>query len=519
MSQYAIAILDTDGKRTDFLKNLFMRDEYDVRLSDSLPALISYIQASVINAILVDYQSLVSEERQTVVTFFKRYAISNIFVYNLPVNANKRLAFYELGARRVFDVNQPLDEIYYALAWPLKNIRGDLDKDKLYSSGNLEEVSLKILLNTLAREERTGILTVVTDNNSGKIYFNNGFLSHAQVGLHTGEKALLHMLFWHQGRFSFNASTLPLSRNSVTLSSIAILILAEKIRRQYVEDVKTVGTLDSMLQARYVGDLMQSDIELKTDFQKLIEHPQRLSRVLENHFYCNFETAAKLAELMRRGFLEVRHPDSVQQLDVEDTRMPAAKKDIEVSSFFSKDEGELIVKKLNLFPGSEGGLFLLSTTGVASCNMLKTLSGSTPDSSDNSAIYQGTVVLKKDIALQIYSLALNEFVLDDLSQNIEAVNGLVFLVDAGVEEQFEYEKYIIRQIITNYNVPWNMAFIHGSESTDWTGLKTFFDLSEELEPTNVIPENNKDIKELLLRMDQYPLKVYKVKTGPEEKST
>ncbi len=513
MSQFTIAIYDNATERTEFFKNLFMRDEYEVRIFDSLPALISFVETSPVSAILVAYDLLTTEGRKEVVEFFKRFVSSNLFVYNLPDNASKRLAFYELGARRVFDVDQPLDEIYYALAWPLKNIRGDMDKDKLYSSGNLDEVSLKILVNTLAREERSGVLRVITDNGSGKIYLNKGFITHAQVGLHTGEKALLHMLFWHQGRFSFNASTVAFNRNTVTISTIASLILAEKIRRQYVEDLKVTGPPDNMAKVRYAGDLMQSDIELDPGFLKLIEHPRRIAELLENQFYTNFETAAKLAELNKRGFLETHHPKSAQKLSGTGGLANKITRDVPVSSFFTRDETDILIEKLNLFPGSNGGMFILSTTGVASCNMLKALTRRTPDAADNSAIYHSVVQLQKDVSLQVFSLALNEFVLDDLSQNIDQINGIVFLVDVGLKEQFEYEKYIIRQIVANYDVPWSMGFIHGNKKTNWSKIQDFFDLSEEIVPQGCNAENDHDIKGLLLQMDKHKLKIYEVKTA------
>lgn len=516
MSHTTIAILDPDTKRTEFFKNLFMRDDYDVRILDDLSALLDFEKGTHLIAILVDYDTLNTEDRQIVLTFFKRHASSNLFIYNLPNNANKRLAFYELGARRVFDQSQPLDEIYYALAWPLKNIRGDLDKDKVYSSGNLEEVSLKSLINTLGKEQRTGILRVEIENNNGKVYFKNGFVTHAKVGLKYGQKALLHMIFWHRGRFSFSASPALPTHNSVSLSPIAILILAEKIRKQYVKDIKVLGSKESMIRLRYLGDLIQSDIVLNAGFQNTLARPQNLGQVLENHYYCNFETASKLAELFQRGFLEVHRPYSAQKQATIDIPELFPTRDFAVSTFFDEDDTDAIIKKLNLLPGSKNGLFMLSTTGVASYNMLKAFSGHTPDASANSAIYHSKVILQKDIELDVYSLALNEFVLDDLSQYIDSLRGLVFLVDVSIDEQFEYEKYIIRQMLTSYNVPWMMAFSHGLESTNLSALRAFFDLSVQVETQQCIPDDYEDIKRLLLQMDKYPLKEYKIKTESQK---
>ena len=171
MSQYPIVILDNDENRADFFESRFLRDEHQVDIYKNITTLLENTKQHKEAAFLVEYNTITAEQREDVIQFYKEFSLQNIFMFEVPDNANKRLAFYELGAKRVFDTSQPLDEIYHGLVWPLKSLWENSSKNLLISSGLLEDVSLKSLISTIGKEQRTGILKIVTKKNSGKIYY------------------------------------------------------------------------------------------------------------------------------------------------------------------------------------------------------------------------------------------------------------------------------------------------------------------------------------------------------------
>ena len=207
MPEYPIVVIDTDEERADYFRSRFLRDEHNVDIYSDINSATKNSSQHKEAAFIVEFDTLTISERMDVIKFYKEFTRQNVFMYNVPDNANKRLAFYELGAKRVFDTTQTLEEIYYGLKWPLRNWQAGENKNVLISSGTLEDVSINSLLSTLAREERSGILKIVTRYNSGKIYFNEGFIIHAQAGLLKGERAIMHMLFWTEGSFSFGAAS------------------------------------------------------------------------------------------------------------------------------------------------------------------------------------------------------------------------------------------------------------------------------------------------------------------------
>ncbi len=513
MASYSIIILDANEKRSDFFESLFMRDDYKVSVFDSLKSLPQTNAQNDINAVLVEYGTLVDEERADVVAFFSRYRGHNLFVYNVPDNANKRLAFYELGARRVFDASQPGEEIYYALAWPLKNLRGDLDKATLFSAGNLEDVSLKTLLNNLAREERTGILKMVTSENSGKIYFKEGQATHAQVGVHRGERALLHMLFWHQGTFQFISTAGVDGAYSVHISNVALLIEAEKLRIAYIDDLENIGPMHSVVRLQYAGDLAHSSIEVDTAFIRLIEHPVRLNRILENPVYTSFETASLLRKLKAGGFLSVRQPAQPVLKEYESQLVASNIK----SPLFNAEESSQIIGQLGIGGQDNAKIAVISSAGKGSLGFICKMAGVNVPSHDLSRVSLAHIKLNDETSLMCFSLSMDKNILMSIEKLVEGLAGFVFLIDAGMEDRFEYINYAINQILTIYSLPWIAGVFNLRADQDMEWISEKLSLRREVPFIQCEPGEAEDVKHamLMLRVYEKP-REEEEETGQEE---
>jgi len=501
MSQYSVVILDTDETRTDYFESMFKKDEHVVSIHSTIGSTIQHTVKSDKVAFLVEYNTMTSENRLDVIKFFKEYSKQNVFMFNVPDNANKRLAFYELGAKRVFDTSHPLDEIYYALVWPIKNMVSDSNKNLLISSGKLEDVSLKNLLNKLGREERTGILKVVTDNNSGKIYFKDGYIIHAQVGLHIGEKAVLHMLFWHSGIFMFNATSSLTDILSVSISIVTLLIVAEDLRKEYLQNLQEIGSQKAVIKISYAGDLASSSIEIDKGFKKIIQRPIVLSNALENPFYTCYETAQKLIELKGNGYLSVTDDEHIAG----EKEKAKDKEEIPLGSFslLNQNEAQEFCHQVNLEKLQSGKILILSTSGKGGYHSLQWLvqNGSDIVQRNNAHVCRVEVLTQTDVSF--YSLRMDETILESIGKISDDFTAIVFLVDVLQEDRFEYISYIMRELINSDDVIWIPFAINSKPRMRLKKIKTKLGIPDHIPFLACDPKEEKDVKTILLSLKKY----------------
>ncbi len=501
MSHYSVVILDSDESRTEYFESMFRKDEHVVRTHSTIGSTIKHTSKSEKIAFLVEYNTLISENRLDVIKFFKEYSKQNIFMFNVPENANKRLAFYELGAKRVFDTSHPLDEVYYALVWPIKNMAPGTNKNLMISSGKLEDVSLKSLINNLVREERTGILKVLTESNSGKIYFKDGHITHAQVGLHVGEKAVLHMLFWHSGEFIFNATTSLTDAISVNVSIVTLLILAEDMRIEFIENLQDIGSQNAVVQINHAGDLQSSSLEIVNGFEKILRRPVVLNTILENPFYTCFETAQKLSELKSHGFLSVTDDGH----SIEENGKEESGEEIPLCPFSLLDntEAQEFCHQIHLDKMQSGKILIISTLGKSGYHALQWLvkSGTDIFKINNAHVCRVEVLAKTDISF--YSLSLDETILETVNQISDDFLAIAFLVDVQQADKFEYTSYVIRGLIKNEKARWGVFAVNSTNEIDLHNIRETLSIPEYIPFKSCDPKEENDVKSILFSLKKY----------------
>ncbi len=499
-----IIILDKDETRSDFFQSMFMRDDYEVKIFNTIKSCIDFISESGCIAALVEYDTLVDEERDDVILFFKNFNRNNIFVFNVPVNANKRLAFYELGARHVFDQKSPHDEIYYALTWPVKNLSLSFDKDRFVSSGNLEDLSLTVLLNNLGREERSGILKLITEKNSGKIYFRNGQIIHAQTRLLEGDKALIHMLFWNSGTFSFSAAAHFNKDMTVMLSSFGLVILAEQLKHRYLSDINNIGSFESTLQLQYIGDLQNTQFNLQPGFVKLLSRPITFKDALENDYYPSFETARILSDLKNANFLSVVEYDKKELTEEAQTK----KKEPVVSDvehLFDLKSAEQLIDNLNLPVKGNRNLLILSTKGISSGRFLTTILGKEPNTIKKLGLKLGILKFSDQLNLTCYSSSIHKSILAVIEKLSFDLCGIIFIIDNNVPEKFEYLKYVSLSLQRAYPLPFLPVVANTKSENETEEIRKIFNIHEVV-PVPVFENDNLDIvKNIFLQLKEYEI--------------
>ncbi len=504
MSSSSLAILDSDEQRLEYLKSVFKRDEYKVFSTMDIQPLLEQLAQHPMAAILLEYNTLTHSERDEIVRIFRQYDHNNIFIYNLPDDANRRLAFYELGARRVFDISSPVEEIYYALRGPLQNFSRKASGTELVSTGDLQEMPLKSLLSMMGKEERSGVLRLFSNQMAGKIYFKQGYPIHAQVGMHQGEAALMHMLFWPEGTFRFSSKMTFNGRGSVGISHVALLIAAEKIRRRFAAHIANLGSLRATVKVQYAGDLKQSGLEVDEAFVDLIRRPVMIRKILENPVYPNFTTVEKLNLLQKNGYLHVYDEEKKRESSAEAVSA-------ESSTVVVRPTGDFSSAMIQHFELGEKArpyvIPVLSVHGGDGSRFIQTLFDS------GEALDKGQMMLDSHRGCLLESLAINEQIIDDVEERKDDLIGFVYVLGDEVYDRLDYTRYILGKMSQLYPLPVVILFTMAVEQPD--ALKEKLNIPAEHPVFTVSLENKKQLEEAILNMALYSQEEESTESGED----
>ncbi len=444
MSEIKVRILDSDPSHAELFEHFFAQDGIEIQFMANLDDLLNLLKEAQQLFLLIDYKSIVDAERAQVINFFKMLGEHTAIVYEAPENAVRRMAFYELGASRVYDTSNSLEEIYFSIRWFYKSSFKEKRPAKIYSRGKIEDVPLTTLINTLGREKRTGILKIVTTNNSGKFVFHNGNIDDAQVGFFTGEAAVLHMLFWKKGQFTFTATQSQNPMNKIKLSNIGLMIQAESYREKFIENINQLGPLLSVIRIRNIGDLAYSGPDINKEFIEYLQTPRPVEELLENPYYSNLETAEKLVWLQNYNFLNINEPR--KSSDMDSALEEAAPETIRKSISFDDSEIKDLKHNLAISGKETGKLLTLSPDPDKSKTLIRLIVGSKKSIRNDRDLYVAKAQLTEAFGLLLFGSGMNQKVLDTLENISDGLNGYIVLLESKNEDQFEYNNYFINQL-------------------------------------------------------------------------
>ncbi len=498
MEMQKIFILDSDKNRTELLVNHFEKDNFSASVLTGIPEAMKQLSEEKFLMILVDYEAIVASSRKDVISFFKLLYDHNLVVFNVPDNANQRLAFYELGAKRVFDQSLELDEVYQSLQLLLKVLAKSSGGDILYSRGKLEDMSLTSLINSLGKEGRSGILKIVTKHNSGKIYFVNGNIDDAQVGLHSGQDAALHMLFWRSGNFSFTSSQPEKASGKVKLSNFGLLILAENLRKTYRFNLEEIGPKNSVIHIKNKGDLLATLSGKDKALVQKLERPVLLEELLENSVYTCFLTVERLTDFKRKGFLDVKLPAGIviDQVD----RTGAEKSSGLKEAILNIEDVSQLKENLGMDEQHTGKLVIPGTTSAVKSSFIRQLSNSMRTEYGESNLDFAHMQLAADLYLMLFGVSMAHMDLDAIEKLSEGLAGYIFLIDAGHEDDFEQANAVINHLISVYNVPWIMVITNLPEEKKPEDIKSQFILPLSAVWVEYKPEEPESLRQILLSL-------------------
>jgi len=453
MTDKEVVILESDTEKVEFYQSYLGVYSVKTRKYSSLSDFSAAEHEQDFLFLLISYQVILGSERSNVISLFQKYQNREIVLYDVPENANRRLAFYDLGARRVYDTSYSPQEVCHSLKWLIDVLTAEDQETETYSRGRLEDISVQSLILLLGRENRTGVLKLKSEFNSGKLYFFSGNIDAAQVGTHSGKAAVLHMLLWEKGHFIFNPADYLAQETHISLSNFGLIIMAQTIRREMEENLRQIGSPESVLRVRHTGDLLQSALDIEPLFINHIKNPRILADVLENPVYTSFETAQKLSLLKSKGYLLVNETAqrslsrTIPRVEEEAaTQIPLSATSVEI---------DLIKENLHLREDQKSmKLLLLYDPQAADSPSTKLF---VPDMirEPNTQIKGITqLILSEDFNVYLLAMESDQKSLDFIMGiDDEDFHAYIFLLQAGIESSFEYSNYLISQLLAKRPAP------------------------------------------------------------------
>jgi signal recognition particle receptor subunit beta len=441
---------------SDQLNTLFKESGIHPKTTTSGEEAAKIIDKEKVSLFILCYTKIVDANRETVLALFKHAQKAKFLIFNVPGDAKRRLAFYKMGAYRIFDSDYDITDIA-ALS------RNILDKQNMLKnsddsrfSGSLSDFTLAELINSFGKEKRTGVLKVQTAFGAGKIYFNKGEIDDAHTGFRKGDEAVIYMLCWPSGQFSMHPSSLKTPRHRVQLSNIGILLHGETIRQQFLKKLQTIGSIQAEIRLINQGDILSkaNDRNYKTFVKKLTRFT-KLSDILESSPFGILDTLNHIVDLRKENYLDLKiHKDDFDLPSVYEKQESSGL----VEQLLSAEEIETLKQKLGVESSTVGKLIIIGTNTCRKTDFIRQMNqGSINDMRSNQDLDYATVELTSGFTLQVFGIPLDRklsHVIDKLS---EGLLGYIILVDAQRPDELEYTNYITNNLIAPHKVAITLA--------------------------------------------------------------
>ncbi|MFC2089097.1 DUF4388 domain-containing protein, partial [Calditrichota bacterium] len=407
--------------------------------------------------VLTTHQYLSNLSKDDIKTLFKQADTKSIIIYNVHNDATKKLAFYKLGAYRVFDNSYQLQDLVEFSVNIIKQSDNKVEKNDIYFRGNLADFSLSDLIYSFGRDKVSGILHLNNFYCSGKIVFNNGDIDDALSGFHQGDEAVLFMLTWNEGLFALNRLPIKSPKHKVHLSNIGLILCGESTRERFNEIVRKFGHPGVSVKIVNRGDLITQSTN--SNYEEVIERLDNFTILQEILAFSNInviELISWLYDLKKTNYLEIRDDSGidVESLPAKDVYEPSSL----VEQLLGAKEVAYLRENLKAEDISTGKLLILSTNSMTKTDFIHIFNqGSRTPVRTNNELDYTRVELDDYFSLNVFGISLDKDVNDTIEKLSEGLLGYIVLIDAQKPDHFEYALYMINNLCEHYAVPWVAA--------------------------------------------------------------
>ena len=181
--------------------------------------------------------------------------------------------------------------------------------------GNLEQMHLPEVIQTLSMNQKTGGLTINSGGRTGKIYFENGEVVQASLGQFKGEEALYRILVWDEGLFEFDTSDAP-NQPPIGKTTTSLLMEGFEERDEFFKYKKAMPSFSFSVKI-----LNASSEESKPTTQKifgLIDGQRTVQDIIDLSPLNYLLTTKILYTMVKKGLIEAKENVLLAQSEIKD---------------------------------------------------------------------------------------------------------------------------------------------------------------------------------------------------------
>lgn len=495
MDNLEIIILDDDIDRANQLIKLFEEKNIASTIFDDTDQNINTLDLKIV---LATQQFLSTLSRDDIKVLFRQADKKNIIVYGVSNDASRRLAFYKLGAFRVFDKSYQVRELAIYTANVLNKFDKQIDEEPSFR-GSLSDFSLPDLIYSFGRDKISGILRVFTPYCSGKIIFNNGDIDDASCGYHYGDEAVLFMLTWIEGFFALSRMPIKINKHKVHLSNIGLLLQGERTRADVNEIIHKFGHPGISVKIVNKGDLVSQLINSK--YEELVEKLDQFTILQEFLAFSSVnvsELSAWLYQLREDNFLEVRDDSGI---DIESLSVVDEKKSSGLGEkLLGSKEVAYLREILHAEEISTGKLLVLGTNSMTNTDFIHVFNqGSLTPVRKSHDLDFTRIELDDNFSLNVFGISLSKEVNDTIEKLSAGLLGYIVLIDNQKPEHFEYASYVLNNLSKLYSVPWTAALTNLDDNQQMSAhVKASLKIPGDREIIPLDVSQKEDVKNIIL---------------------
>jgi DNA-binding response OmpR family regulator len=174
-------------------------------------------------------------------------------------------------------------------------------------SGDLEKMSIGEVVQTIALTRKNGCLVLSNAGRKGKVYFQEGMVTYAEVERKKGTEAVYRLLSWKNGQFKFDAGAAAETQN---VQKSAESLLMEGMRRldEYNRLLDYFPSTETKLEALTIteGDLSPEELQVLN----YVNQYSTVWEVIEHSKFGDLKTLQILVKLHSSNIIGIKSGDS-----------------------------------------------------------------------------------------------------------------------------------------------------------------------------------------------------------------
>jgi CheY-like chemotaxis protein len=190
------------------------------------------------------------------------------------------------------------------------------DEGELDLRGNLEQMGMAEVIQTLGMNKKTGGLKIINQGSIGKIYFDSGEIVQASLGKYASEEAVYRMISWDEGYFEFDSKDTAAAADIGTTTN-SLLMEGFNQREEYQKYKEALPPFNAVLRLTEPSRVH----EMKAASQKiaaLVDGERTIQDIMTNSPINYLLTLKVLYTFLKKEIAEAIESEQTQDISEED---------------------------------------------------------------------------------------------------------------------------------------------------------------------------------------------------------